>query len=116
MQQQSLDLSESYSSPFKDYFVLTPLDQKDPGQHQDVFPKCEVCDYAKALRKSTKGAKQSTNQLTDCSLKPDNLHSGMTVLVDHLEPCLEGCTLTSFGKTTSPTCMGGCVLIDHMSR
>ena len=78
-------------------------------------PRCEVCEYAKAHRKGTRGAKQTLNTQTDGNLKLDDVNPGSTVSVDHFESRLRGRTLSSLGRSTSPTYVGGCVFVDHMS-
>ena len=79
-----------------------------------IAPRCEVCEYAKAHRKGTKGVKQSVNKVTDGSLKRDDLTPGSSVSVDHFESRLKGRTLTSRGRSTE-TYKGGCIFVDHMS-
>ena len=49
------------------------------------IPRCEVCEYAKAHRTSTQGNSQSTNKLTDGSLKTNDLCPGSSISVDHFE-------------------------------
>ena len=79
-----------------------------------ITPRCEVCEYAKAHRKGTKGVKQSINQVTDGSLKKDDLTPGSSISVDHFESRLKGRTLASRGRSTE-TYKGGCIFVDHMS-
>ena len=79
------------------------------------IPRCEVCEFAKAHRRPTKGNKTRTNIDTDGSLKVNDLRAGSSVSVDHFESRLKGRTYTSFGKTTSDQYVGGCTFVDHMS-
>ena len=78
------------------------------------IPKCEVCEYAKAHRRKTHGAKQSTNLTTDGALKVNDLVPGSSVSVDHFESRLKGRRQNSFGKSANPY-VGGCIFVDHMS-
>ena len=79
------------------------------------LPKCAICEYAKAHRKSTNGPVQKENATTDGALKVNDLRPGSSVSVDHFESRLKGRTYTSFGRTTSEQYVGGCVFVDHMS-
>ena len=78
------------------------------------IPRCEVCEYAKSKRQSTKGVIQHPNPLTANSLKLGDLTPGSTISVDHFESRLKGRTLHSFGKSKD-SYVGGCIFVDHMS-
>ena len=80
-----------------------------------TIPRCEVCEFAKAHRKPTKGNAQKVNPMTDGSLKNNHLRPGHAVSVDHFESRLLGRTYTSYGKNTASQYVGGCIFVDHMS-
>ena len=50
------------------------------------------------------------------SLKDTHLCPGAAVSVDHFESRLKGRTYSSFGRSNSEQCVGGCIFFDHMSR
>ena len=76
---------------------------------------CEICQYAKQTRKTTKGKISSTDTKVDGHLKENILRAGERVSVDHFESRLKGRTFTSFGGETADSYRGGCVFVDHMS-
>lgn len=80
-----------------------------------LIPTCEICEYAKAHRKSTKGSIHKPNSSSDGNLSDGHLRPGASVSVDHFESRLLGRTYTSFGRTTSEQYKGGCIFVDHMS-
>ena len=82
---------------------------------QCVIPRCEVCEYSKAHRQPTYGHKQIINPETSGSLKRGDLTPGSSISVDHFESRLRGRTLTSLGRSSSDSYVGGCIFVDHMS-
>ena len=80
-----------------------------------VPPKCEICELAKAHRRSTQGHIHKPNPERVGTLKIDDLRPGTTVSVDHFESRLKGRTFDSFGKATSDQYIGGCIFVDHAS-
>lgn len=78
-------------------------------------PRCSICEYAKAHRRSTRGHTHTPNPNRDGSLKVNDLRPGNTVSVDHFESRLKGRTFDSFGKATSDKYIGGCIFVDHAS-
>jgi hypothetical protein len=85
------------------------------GAAKADLPKCAICEYAKGHARSTSGNQQSTNPVTDGTLKDGNLRPGNRVSADHFESRLKGRTYSSFGRTTSDQYVGGCIFVDHMS-
>ena len=79
------------------------------------LPQCEVCHFAKAHRRPTKGKTSSVDITADGSLKDGHLSPGAAVSIDHFESRLKGRTYDSFGKTSSDQYVGGCIFVDHMS-
>ena len=77
--------------------------------------KCEVCELAKARRRSKHSGKTTVNPERDGSLKSDHLRPGETVSVDHFESRLRGRTYDSYGKPNSETYVGGAIFVDHAS-
>lgn len=49
------------------------------------------------------------------ALKAGDLHTGVSVSVDHFESRLPGQTFDSYGKPSSSTYKGGCIFVDHSS-
>jgi hypothetical protein len=80
-----------------------------------TIPKCEICQYAKAHRKSTNGNVKAVNTKTDGVLKAGDLRPGATVSVDHFESRVKGRTAYSKDRLSSDQYVGGCVFVDHMS-
>ena len=85
------------------------------GASRCSIPRCEVCEHAKAHRRSTKGSIQRVNPDTDGSIRSNCLTAGASVSVDHFESRLKGRTLTSYGRDSSDKYVGGCIFVDHMS-
>ena len=77
--------------------------------------RCEICQYAKAHRRSTHGRTSHTNEECDGSLKAEHLGPGVRVSVDHFESRLLGRTRDSYGKPSSDKFKGGCIFVDHGS-
>ena len=79
------------------------------------MPRCEVCEYAKAHRQPTHGAKQAINSHTDGSVRANHLRPGSAVSVDHFESRLLGRNYTSRGSASADQYKGGCIFVDSMS-
>ena len=75
--------------------------------------KCEICQYAKAHRRTTHGKKTHVNEERDGSLKAEHLTPGAKVSVDHFESRILGRTKDSYGKATSDKYKGGAIFVDH---
>ena len=75
--------------------------------------RCEICQYAKAHRRTTHGKRTQVNEERDGSLKAEHLGPGMRVSVDHFESRELGRTKDSFGKETSDKYKGGAIFVDH---
>ena len=77
--------------------------------------KCTICEFAKGHRRAVKSATHVPNDNAVGALKVDHLKSGAQVSVDHFESRLLGRTFDSYGKATSDTSKGGCIVVDHSS-
>ena len=75
--------------------------------------RCEVCQYAKAHRRTTHGKRTQANDDREGSLKAEHLGPGVRVSVDHFESRLLGRTRDSYGKPSSAKYKGGCIFVDH---
>jgi hypothetical protein len=75
--------------------------------------RCEICQYAKAHRRTTHGKKTQPNDDRDGALKTEHLLPGTCVSVDHFESRVLGRTEDSYGKETSSKYKGGCIFVDH---
>ena len=75
--------------------------------------RCEICQYAKAHRRTTHGKRTQVNDERDGSLKAEHLGPGVRVSVDHFESRLLGRTRDSYGKPSSAKYKGGCIFVDH---
>ena len=75
--------------------------------------RCEICQYAKAHRRTTHGKRTQVNDEHDGSLKAEHLEPGVRVSVDHFESRLLGLTRDSYGKPSSAKYKGGCIFVDH---
>ena len=71
------------------------------------IPKCEVCQYAKAHCKSTKGNVSKVNPVADGTLQSEHLRAGASVSVDHFESQLKGQTGYSRDQLSSDKYIGG---------
>jgi hypothetical protein len=78
--------------------------------------RCEICEYAKARRRSRHHVTSTPNADRDGALKVNNLKPGSQVsAVDHFESRLLGRTFASYGKASSDTYKAGCLFVDHTS-
>jgi hypothetical protein len=77
--------------------------------------RCDICEYAKAHRRSRHHATNTPNDIRDGHLKKEHLKPGVQVSVDHVEARLLGRTFDSYGKALSATYKGGCIFVDHCS-
>ncbi|KAI2499350.1 hypothetical protein MHU86_15132 [Fragilaria crotonensis] len=75
--------------------------------------RCEICQYAKAYRRTTHGKRTQVNEERDGSLRAEHLGPGTRVSVDHFESRLLGRTRDSYGKPSSDKYKGGCIFVDH---
>ena len=75
--------------------------------------RCEICQYAKAHRRTTHGKRTQVNKERDGSLRAEHLAPGARVSVDHFESRLLGRTRDSYGKPSSDKYKGGCIFVDH---
>ena len=75
--------------------------------------RCEICQYAKAHRRTTHGKRTQPNEERDGALKAEHLGPGVRVSVDHFESRLLGRTRDSYGKPSSAKYKGGCIFVDH---
>ena len=77
--------------------------------------RCDICEYAKAHRRSKLHAVTTQKDVSDGHLKKEHLKPGVQVSVDHFEARLLGRTFDSYGKASSATYKGGCIFVDHCS-
>ena len=89
--------------------------QRFKAASQCSIPRCEICELSKAHRQPTHGHKKTINPATSGGLKTDDLSPGASVSVDHFESRARGRTLTSLGRSSSDSYVGGCIFVDHMS-
>ena len=75
--------------------------------------KCSTCEYAKGHRRPKQSSSTTPNTERIGALKVNHLHPGIQVSVDHFESRLLGRTFDSFGKASSDTFKGGCIVVDH---
>ena len=75
--------------------------------------RCEICQYAKAHRRTTHGKRTQPNEDREGALKTEHLEPGARVSVDHFESRVLGRTKDSYGKATSEKYKGGAIFVDH---
>ena len=75
--------------------------------------RCEICQYAKAHRRTTHGKKTHVNEERDGSLKAEHLVPDAKVSVDHFESRELGRTQDSYGQASSDKYKGGAIFCDH---
>ena len=75
--------------------------------------RCEICQYAKAHRRTTHGKWTQVNEERDGALKSEHLGPGVRVSVDHFESRILWRTRDSYGEPSSDQYKGGCIFVDH---
>ena len=83
------------------FHVHTFASPKFTGVVKCEMPKCETCEYMKALRHPTRGFAFISKPDTNGAIKASYNRHGAHVSVNHFEYCLKGRTLTSFGRSSS---------------
>ena len=78
-------------------------------------PMCEICQYAKAYRQSTKGSIQKKRETTNGAIHDTHLCPGHLVSADHFESRLKGRIMQSMGSVSADQYIGGCIFVDSMS-
>ena len=72
---------------------------KFTGAAKCEIPKCETCQYAKAHINPTKCSTPISKPDTGGAIKASYTRPGYRVYVNHIESCLKGRTLPSFGRS-----------------
>lgn len=94
---QKLLLLWHYRFGHRNWKSVCQLMQVDPFRSQKCMEAsrsdkvmCQLCEFAKAKRKSTGGHVSKPNPDSDGALERNDLRPGSTVSVDHFESCLQG--------------------------
>ena len=80
------------------------------------IPKCETCEYAKAIRQTTNRFTPISKPDTNCALKASHNCPGYHISVDHFGYRLKVRTLTSFVQSSYEEYFGGYICMYHASR
>ena len=80
-----------------------------------TYLKCEICEYAKAHRRPTKGSTHQINPKTEWSLRARDLRARNTVLVDHFKSQFKERTVNSHDRLAVNQYVSGFIFVHHIS-
>lgn len=75
---------------------------------------CEICQYAKSIRKAVHSEMTRIYPTTKRDLNKDHLRLGALLLVNYFQSIIKGAMFSSFGQSTPQNFVGGCVFVNHM--